>query len=186
MKPRAPRRDAQERREALISAAAECFAELGYRVPLEEVAERAGVGRTTLYRNFKDREALALAIFEREVDRMAAFLDPAAPIERTMADLIRSGAKASALFARISSELALDQQNLAAFKALGTRFAGMLDPTVAAAKARGELREDVRAEELVTATRMIGGLLLPHFSEDEATEQMAVALDMLFRGLRPR
>jgi AcrR family transcriptional regulator len=186
MKTRSPRRDAQARREALISAAADCFAEFGYRVPLEEVAERAGVGRTTLYRNFKDRQALALAIFDREVDRIAAILDPAAPIDRTMAQLIRSGAKASALFARISSELALDKENLAAFQALGARLAGLLLPTVTAAKARGELREDVRPEQLVTATRMIGALLRPHLSTAEAEDQIAGGLDMLFRGLRPR
>jgi len=183
---RAPRRDAQERREALIAAAADCFAEQGYRVPLEEVADRAGVGRATLYRNFKDREALALAIFGREVDRMAALLDPAASIDRTLTEMIRSGARASTLFARISSELKLDEENTAAFKALGARLADMLGPTVAAAQARGELRGDVSAAQLVTTIRMIGGLLLPHWSEQEKSEQIAAALDMLLRGLRPR
>jgi len=183
---RAPRRDAQARREAVIAAAADCFAEQGYRVPLEEVADRAKVGRATLYRNFKDREALALAIFSREVDRMAALIDPTAPIGRTLTQMILSGARASTLFARISSELNLDEENTAAFKALGARLADMLLPTVAAAISRGELRGDVTAQQLVTTIRMIGGLLLPHLSEQEKSEQIAGALDMLLRGLRPR
>ena len=170
----------------MIAAAADCFAEQGYRVPLEEVADRAKVGRATLYRNFKDREALALAIFSREVDRMAALIDPTAPIGRTLTQMILSGARASTLFARISSELNLDEENTAAFKALGARLADMLLPTVAAAISRGELRGDVTAQQLVTTIRMIGGLLLPHLSEQEKSEQIAGALDMLLRGLRPR
>lgn len=186
MKARAPRRDAQARREALISAAADCFSEQGYRVPLEEVANRAGVGRATLYRNFKDREALALAIFEREVDGIAAILDPTAPIARTMAEMIRSGAKASALFARIASELQLDAENLAAFQALAARLAAMLAPIADAAKQRGELRQDVRPEELVIAVRMAGGLPRSHLTQEESERQIATGLDMLLRGLRPR
>lgn len=61
------RKDASERRNALLAAAAEVFAERGYNVPLDVIAERAGVGRATLYRNFEDRGALALAVFEAQL-----------------------------------------------------------------------------------------------------------------------
>ena len=69
--------DAQARRDALIAAARLCFARAGYFVPLEDIADAAGVGRGTFYRNFKDRMALALAVFEQEIERMRARLDPA-------------------------------------------------------------------------------------------------------------
>ena len=64
------RRDAVLRREALLNAAIECFETRGYSVSLEEIADHAGVGRGTLYRNFKDRAALTLAIFAREIEKI--------------------------------------------------------------------------------------------------------------------
>lgn len=62
------RKDAAERRNALLDAAAGAFAELGFDVPLEVIAERAGVGRATLYRNFADRGELAAAVFTAQLD----------------------------------------------------------------------------------------------------------------------
>lgn len=73
------RKDAAERRLALLKAAAEAFAEVGFDVPLDVIAERAGVGRATLYRNFADRGELAAAVFTTQLDvldaRMEAYGD---------------------------------------------------------------------------------------------------------------
>lgn len=66
------RKDAAERRIALLDAAAKAFAEQGYDVPLEVVADRAGVGRATLYRNFADRGELAVAVFAAQLDDLGA------------------------------------------------------------------------------------------------------------------
>ncbi|MNH55709.1 DNA-binding transcriptional repressor AcrR [compost metagenome] len=65
---RSLRKDAAERREALLKAAAEAFARDGLDTPLHVIAERAGVGRATLYRNFADRSELALAVFVGQID----------------------------------------------------------------------------------------------------------------------
>lgn len=183
---RAPRRDAALRRDALIDAAAACFAEQGYGVPLETVAAAAGVGRATLYRNFDDREALALAIFSRAVDRLAAILDPDAPIARTIATMVRTGAGAFSLFARISAELHLDDANRAAFQALGVRMEAILAPALDAAQRRGEVRADASPRDLVLALRMAGSLVLPVMNEDEVSVQIETGLRLLFVGLRPR
>ncbi|KQM30116.1 TetR/AcrR family transcriptional regulator [Sphingomonas sp. Leaf10] len=182
---RAPRRDAQLRRDALIDAAAACFAEQGYGVPLETVAAAAGVGRATLYRNFDDREALALAIFSRAVDRLAAMLDPDAPIAQTIATMVRTGAGAFSLFARISAELHLDDANRAAFQALGVRMEAILAPALDAAQRRGEVRADATPRDLVIALRMAGSLVLPVMSDDEVGVQIETGLRLLFTGLRP-
>jgi len=183
---RAPRRDAQLRRDALIDAAATCFAEQGYGVPLETVAAAAGVGRATLYRNFDDREALALAIFSREVDRLAAMLDPDAPIAQTLATMVRDGAGVFSLFARISAELHLDDANRAAFQALGVRMEAILAPALAVAQRRGEVRADATPRDLVIALRMAGSLVLPVMNDDEISVQIETGLRLLFAGLRPR
>lgn len=183
---RAPRRDAQLRRDALIDAAAACFAEQGYGVPLETIAAAAGVGRATLYRNFDDREALALAIFSREVDRLAAMLDPEAPITQTVATMVRAGRGAFSLFARISAELHLDDANRAAFQALGVRMEAILAPALDAAQRRGEVRSDATPRDLVLALRMAGSLVLPVMCDEEVGVQIETGLRLLFTGLRPR
>lgn len=183
---RAPRRDAQQRREALIVAAAACFAADGYGVPLEVIAERAGVGRGTLYRNFPDREALALAIFAREVDRLEATIDPTVPIVDTITALIREGAPAMSLFARIAAELQLNDANLAALRSVGERLDQIVAPVVRQARARGEIDERVTSRDIVLAIRMVGGLPMPFMSQDEITDQVRAALSLLSEGLRPR
>lgn len=183
---RARRRDAEERRQALLNAAEACFHEQGYGVPLELVAERAGVGRGTLYRNFEDRGALALAIFAREIDRLAAAIDAGQPIAETIAILVREGARASALFVRVAAELRLDTERFAAFRALRTRLEDVLAPAVTRARARGELAGDIAAADLVLAMRMAGGLLHPAMDAAEHAELVEAGLALLLRGLQPR
>jgi len=179
------RRDAQERRDALVLAAAACFEEFGYNVALELVAERAGVGRGTLYRNFADREALALAIFASELDRIDPLIDPARPMAETIALVVHEGARASGLFSRIAGELGREDRNLAPFRALGERLERMLEPVAAQARGRGELAKDAGAAELVLAVRMAGGLRQP-LRGDDAEAQVSAALRLLLHGLRPR
>ena len=41
----------------------------------DAIAAEASVGRTTLYRNFADRYALALAVMERRIEDVAAIAD---------------------------------------------------------------------------------------------------------------
>jgi AcrR family transcriptional regulator len=61
------RSDALENRARILAAAREAFAEDGA-TSMNQVAQRAGVGAGTLYRNFPTREALVLAVYQEEVD----------------------------------------------------------------------------------------------------------------------
>src|SRR5580698_5856375 len=61
------RADAQRNRRRLLDAATEIFCERGLDVGVGEIAQRAGVGRGTLFRNFASKEALIAAIV---VERM--------------------------------------------------------------------------------------------------------------------
>jgi AcrR family transcriptional regulator len=58
------RADAQRNRQRVVEAARAIFAERGLDVPLEEIADLAGVGIATLYRRFSTREELVAAVFE--------------------------------------------------------------------------------------------------------------------------
>jgi len=71
------RSDAERNRGRIVDAARVAFAERGLDVPLEEVAEQAGVGIGTLYRRFPNREELIAACFERRVEEYAHAADVA-------------------------------------------------------------------------------------------------------------
>lgn len=178
------RRDARERRDALVRAAAICFAEKGYTVPLEEIADRAGVGRGTLYRNFRDRIDLALAVFGHDIDNLEAELDISRPTQQVIGDLLRRGAKASALFTRLAMELPLDAEHLDGFHRLGERVITILEPLVVRAQADGTLRPELGPKDLLLCIKMTSALLLPKPSQADVEPQVDAAIALLLRGLR--
>ncbi|MEV6849675.1 TetR/AcrR family transcriptional regulator [Actinoplanes sp. NPDC051411] len=63
------RSDARENRDRILAAARQAFAE-DADTSMNQIAQRAGVGPGTLYRNYPNREALVLAIYQDEVDRL--------------------------------------------------------------------------------------------------------------------
>jgi AcrR family transcriptional regulator len=59
--------------ERLLDAAASCYARFGLaKTTAEDVAREAGISRATLYRHFKNRDELLLAVVAREASRLAA------------------------------------------------------------------------------------------------------------------
>lgn len=81
---REPSADAgAEKRDAILAAALELFAERGFHgtaVPL--VADKAGVGAGTIYRYFESKEALVNALYQREKRLMLDALLAEFPFER--------------------------------------------------------------------------------------------------------
>ena len=61
------RADALKNRQRILDAAAAVFADQGVSVPIDVVAERAGVGVGTLYRHFPTKEALFEAIVASKI-----------------------------------------------------------------------------------------------------------------------
>ena len=59
--------DARRNREAVIDAAIELFAD-SPEVTVEEIADRSGVARTTVYRHFRTRDDLFRAMYERAIE----------------------------------------------------------------------------------------------------------------------
>src|SRR5215475_7288851 len=73
------RADAERNRRRLLDAAESLFRERGLDVGVGEIAERAGVGRGTLFRNFPSKEHLIAAIvverMQESVERGRAALE---------------------------------------------------------------------------------------------------------------
>ena len=68
--PRLTRRDAIRNRELVVRASLEVFSEHGSLGTVGQVAERAGVGRATVYRSFPTREALMTAVGVRQLSEL--------------------------------------------------------------------------------------------------------------------
>ncbi|AUH43307.1 TetR/AcrR family transcriptional regulator [Streptomyces sp. CMB-StM0423] len=67
-------RQAQARRTrgGVLEAAAAVFVEQGVQAPVRDIAERAGVGVGTVYRNFPSRADLVTAVYRHQIDACAA------------------------------------------------------------------------------------------------------------------
>src|ERR1700689_486109 len=64
------RSDAERNRQRLLEAAQQVFAEEGLAVPIDAIAQRAGLGVGTLYRHFPTKEALFEAIVVGRMERL--------------------------------------------------------------------------------------------------------------------
>jgi AcrR family transcriptional regulator len=74
--PRRTRLPAAERRETILRAAAEVFAEAGYRAAkVSDVAERVGITEPVIFQNFGSKAALFTAVIERAAAEVHASLD---------------------------------------------------------------------------------------------------------------
>jgi AcrR family transcriptional regulator len=95
--PPTSRSDAQRNRERILSVALEALAEPGT-ASMTQLARRAGVGVGTLYRHFPTREALVMALYEREVGELIELApallaehDPAGAFRRWTDEVARMG-----------------------------------------------------------------------------------------------
>lgn len=78
---RPERADAARNRQRILDAAAELFAARGLDVPMDDIADAAGVGVGTVYRRFGDRTALVEALFEAKVARVVALAEAGLAVE---------------------------------------------------------------------------------------------------------
>jgi AcrR family transcriptional regulator len=88
------RSDARENRVRILEAARQALAEDGG-TSMNQIAQRAGVGPGTLYRNYPTREALVLDVYQFEVDQLIdsvpgllAALPPLEALRRWTTDLV--------------------------------------------------------------------------------------------------
>jgi AcrR family transcriptional regulator len=146
------RADAERNRRRLLDAATAIFCERGLEVGVGEIAERAGVGRGTLFRNFPSKEHLIAAIV---VERMRE----SAARGRAVLDAPDPG---EALFTLIEQSVGMQQTDRAVFDALDDTWLanpeiraahndlmGVLEALVERAQESGAVRSDVSAVDVM-------------------------------------
>jgi AcrR family transcriptional regulator len=189
------RADAAKRRSKLLEAGRELFAERGYDVPLEAIADHAGVGIATLYRNFPTRHDLKIAILREGLDNTRIVLesvldeverDPDAALRRIaqMFVALRLGALIAIVvrdYGEIPPDLiAMRKSNLAA-----------IAQTIARAKAKGFVRQEITTQEffagIALITRPQPALVKDPMMDGEVTVEALTerVLEIFLAGLRP-
>jgi len=87
----APRRlSAPERRELVVAAALDLFAEQGYRASMGDVAAAAGITRTVLYHYFPSKERLFVSVLETQAGALVRHLAPAVSGDGSQAQRARA------------------------------------------------------------------------------------------------
>jgi AcrR family transcriptional regulator len=180
------RTDAVKNRQRILAAAEEVFAAQGVGVPIDVVAERAGLGVGTLYRHFPNKEALFEAIVMDRIERLLetahefeAAADPGPAFFAFLSEFAGQASSKRDLFEALASAgIDLKTRCAELFDDLMQRVATLLDHAVGA----GAVRDDVGANEvvgLIVGTCHAAGE--SGLDESALRRMVAVVLD----GLRP-
>ena len=173
------RKDAERNREQLIDAASALMRTEGSDVPMEIIAERAGVTRGTLYRNFPRRQAMYEAVLDRDLTNMANLI--AAEQKEEPLAFIRHMAELMMVYDRFLIQLA-DMEDYDA-KKNEARMAAVLAEPLRSAQKRGRLRDDLTGSDILMACRMLAS----HWKLDaqiDFKQAFERRLSLLIRGFR--
>jgi AcrR family transcriptional regulator len=180
---RPKRADARRNYDALVAAARAAFAEEGTSTPLEEIAQRAGVGIGTLYRHFPTRQALLEAVYVDEVEAMArsaadlSELPPWEALSQWFHRYVGFAATKRALAEALLETADADSDVLLSCR---TALSSAGNALIERAQRAGVVRADAN---FIDIGRLVGGIAMVPVADPEQKERMlALALD----GLRYR
>ena len=177
---RPKRADARRNYEKLLAAAREAFAEGGEATSLESIAERAGVGIATLYRNFPNRQSLVEALYVDEVEevcRTATELESADPWEALnswLGRVVSYVATKQVLVAELVNYLDPDAD---VFQACRGSLYSAGEPLLLRAQEAGVVRPDVTIGEVIQL--VVGIAKVPSADPAQTEHVLRVALDGL-------
>jgi AcrR family transcriptional regulator len=176
---RPKRADARANHDRLVDAARAVFADKGTSAPLEEVAERAGVGIGTLYRHFPTRQALLEGVYVDEVEAMAraaAELEKLPPWDALSAWLHQYLGFAATKRA-LNEALMETDPNSNVLVGCRTAITGAGTALVERAQRAGVVRTDTSFIDIV---RMVGAIaMVPTEDPEQKQRLLNVALDGL-------
>ena len=180
------RADAERNRARLLDAAQALFRERGLDVGVAEIAERAGVGRGTLFRNFASKEALIVAVVR---DRMAQAVTRGH-------ELLKEPDASAALFTFLEEMAGAQQVDRALFEAVAdtllanpeirashVEVVGALDALLTRAQAVGAVRTDVGAVDVLMLMKGVCQAAA-HFSQGDS-DILRRQIDLVLASLRP-
>jgi AcrR family transcriptional regulator len=186
---RPPRADAVRNRARVLEAAEAVFAAEGISVPVDVIAEKAGVGVGTLYRHFPTKEKLFEAILVERMTDIAADArarvgsdDPGAAFFGFLEHLVaESASKRDLIMALAGSGIELELVAADAKKELEAAVGELLE----VAQAAGTVRTDVTTPVVLT---LISGTCMatdrPH-QEVPSADILKIVCDGLRSAAKP-
>ena len=177
---RAQRADARANHDKLVAAARALFSDKGTSAPLEEVADRAGLGIGTLYRHFPTRQALLEAVYVDEVEAMAraalalAELPPWEALSQWLHQYVGFAATKRALNEAL---METDPDSDVLLKCR-TAITGAGTALVERAQRAGVIRNDT---DFMDVVRMVGGIAMVPTEDPEQKKRL---LELALDGLR--
>ncbi len=179
------RSDARENRARILETARQALAEDGG-ISMNQIAQRAGVGPGTLYRNFPTREDLVEAVYLSELDRLQAsavkLLAAEPPDLALRAWMDRFARWAAGKQGMMETLRAMFASGAIVRSEMQERLAATIADFLTAGAAAGTLRDDVAAPDVLRS--LIGLITVGGASPDRSS--LARTLDLLLDGLRSR
>ncbi|TFV92795.1 TetR/AcrR family transcriptional regulator [Blastococcus sp. CT_GayMR20] len=180
---RAVRREAVENRARLLQAAREVFAQRGPDARVEEIAQAAGVGMGTFYRNFTTRQALVDELVADvrhrllELARRARGAQDGTGLERLLRDAGRAQARDPGYMQFLWSRSTVEQ-------AAVDEFLVLLADLLADAQEAGRIRPDLAATDVWMTLWSLRGIL--EMTRTAAPRAWQRHVDLMIAGLRAR
>jgi AcrR family transcriptional regulator len=178
------RADARRNRQRLLQAAADAFAAYGADVPIDVIAQQAGVGPGTVYRHFPTKEALFHAVMLERFAQLTAeahalldALEPGAAFLTYIERLIVQAADRHDVVDALRSA-GFDMQAVKA--EVGGDLRDAIEQLLQRAQDAGAVRSDVSIADLMA---LIGGVALS--ARDSAGDPARLAA-VIADGLRGR
>ncbi len=185
--PRPLRADAVKNRLRILEAAEEVFAAEGVTASVDAVAERAGVGVGTLYRNFPTKEALFEAIVVMRIDELSQAIESVAEAEdpgKAFFDFLRLLAGRAALKRDLFAALATAGIDIKSQCAeTYDRMRQAIERLLERAQRAGAVRTDIDGTEAIGL--VVGTCLAAEQSPGFAGSPERM-LEVVFDGMRPK
>lgn len=175
------RRDSARNRRALIDAARRVFEAGGIDAPLEDVADAAGLSRTSLHRHFSSRAELLAEIWAGDVAETEA--DAARFAEHPDAFVRLFDATMTQQIDRRRIHPDAAQIESPGIVALAARFVAAVESTVEVSRRAGVLRSDLTD---AAGVRTLGMAIMAVWAPADRAERVRVAAevrDVLLRGV---
>jgi AcrR family transcriptional regulator len=174
------RADARRNYEKLVAAARAAFAADGTSAPLEDIADRAGVGIGTLYRHFPTRQALLEAVYVDEVEAMARAADELSglPPWEALSEWLHRYVGFAATKRALMEALLETAPESNALSACRTLLTGAGTALIERAQGAGVMRTDTTFADV---GRMVSGIAVVSATDAEQKERM---LQIVLDGLR--
>ena len=149
---RLPRADALRNRQRVLEVAREVFATEGLAVPIDKIADLAGVGVGTLYRHFPTKEVLYAAVVLTRLEHAAAEArdlakapDPGAAFFQFLGLLVQEGSAKKDLIEALATSGPQVKESIVEAK---KELAAALGKLLARAQRAGAVRKDATVPDV--------------------------------------